>query len=55
MERHKTPDISVEERLLELHEHLFKIQEELYQNGARNFMLVDLPPLKTPAICESLH
>jgi hypothetical protein len=33
-------------------ERLFSLHEELYNGGARNFLLIDLPPINRSPACK---
>lgn len=44
--------LSSDEAIEETQQKLFDLQQELYEEGARNFLFIDVPPMeKTPA-CE---
>jgi hypothetical protein len=46
--------LNSDEAIEEVQQKLFTLQQELYKEGARNFLFIDVPPIEKSPACEAI-
>lgn len=47
-------DLSSDQAIAKAQRRLFNLQQELYEEGARNFLFIDVPPMTRSPACEPI-